>query len=35
MYRSALQEQEANRILYLAVPSTVYNEFLYSHLFNL
>lgn len=27
IYRIALQEQEANRILYLAVPSTVYNEF--------
>jgi hypothetical protein len=27
IYRIALQEQEANRTLYLAVPSTVYNEF--------
>ncbi|WP_392533135.1 element excision factor XisH family protein [Nostoc sp. C117] len=27
IYRIALQKQEANRTLYLAVPSTVYNEF--------
>ena len=27
IYRIALQEQEANRTLYLAVPSTVYNDF--------
>jgi hypothetical protein len=27
IYRIALQKKEANRTLYLAVPSTVYNEF--------
>ncbi|MBN3938879.1 XisH family protein [Nostoc sp. NMS9] len=27
IYRIALQKQEANRTLYLAVPSTVYNDF--------
>jgi len=27
IYRIALQEQEADRTLYLAVPSTVYNNF--------
>ncbi|MBD0386613.1 MAG: XisH family protein [Nostoc sp. C3-bin3] len=27
IYRIALQKQEINRTLYLAVPSTVYNEF--------
>ncbi|MBG1269817.1 XisH family protein [Nostoc sp. WHI] len=27
IYRIALQEQEANRTLYLAIPSTVYNNF--------
>ncbi|MBD6617296.1 fatty-acid oxidation protein subunit alpha [Komarekiella sp. 'clone 1'] len=27
IYRIVLQEQESNRTLYLAVPSTIYNEF--------